>query len=81
MATSRIPTTKNWGNRPWTIDFHSSKRDLPPSIDFAVVGVAGVKERFVGLDLVSLVVIDDAAASDPAVVRIGEKQGAFGIAD
>jgi glycine/D-amino acid oxidase-like deaminating enzyme len=38
MATSRIPTTKNWGNRPWTIDFYSSKRDLPPSIDFAVVG-------------------------------------------
>src|SRR5580692_5669849 len=30
--------TKNWGNRPWSIDFHSSKRDLPPSIDFAVVG-------------------------------------------
>lgn len=29
---------KNWGNRPWTIDFHATKRELPRSVDFAVVG-------------------------------------------
>src|SRR5260370_31204093 len=29
---------KNWGNRPWTIDFHSTKCELPRSVDFAVVG-------------------------------------------
>jgi gamma-glutamylputrescine oxidase len=29
---------KNWGNRPWNIDFHATKRELPRSADFAVVG-------------------------------------------
>ena len=29
---------KNWGNRPWTIDFHATKRELPRSVDFAAVG-------------------------------------------
>jgi len=30
--------TKNWGNRPWTIDFHARRQPLPDSVDFAVVG-------------------------------------------
>ncbi len=30
--------TKNWGNRPWTIDFRAKGQALPPSVDFAVVG-------------------------------------------
>jgi len=29
---------KNWGNRPWTIDFHAKPRPLPDSVDFAIVG-------------------------------------------
>ncbi len=29
---------KNWGNRPWTIDFAAVKQALPQSVDFAVVG-------------------------------------------
>jgi glycine/D-amino acid oxidase-like deaminating enzyme len=29
---------KNWGNRPWTIEFQPTKRALPSSVDFAVVG-------------------------------------------
>ncbi len=29
---------KNWGNRPWTVDFHATKRKLPPSVDSAIVG-------------------------------------------
>jgi glycine/D-amino acid oxidase-like deaminating enzyme len=29
---------KNWGNRPWTIRFHSRPIPLPVSVDFAVVG-------------------------------------------
>ena len=29
---------KNWGNRPWTIDFAAERRELPESVDFAVVG-------------------------------------------
>ncbi len=29
---------KNWGNRPWSIDFRARKRELPRSVDFAVVG-------------------------------------------
>ena len=29
---------KNWGNRPWSIDFCATKRELPRSVDFAVVG-------------------------------------------
>lgn len=29
---------KNWGNRPWTIDFSVNKRELPDAVDFAVVG-------------------------------------------
>jgi glycine/D-amino acid oxidase-like deaminating enzyme len=30
--------TKNWGNRPWVVDFHAPKRALPETVDFAVVG-------------------------------------------
>jgi glycine/D-amino acid oxidase-like deaminating enzyme len=29
---------KNWGNRPWSVDFHAAKRALPETVDFAVVG-------------------------------------------
>ncbi len=36
MAQKR--ETKNWGNRPWTIDFGAAKRDLPATVDFAIVG-------------------------------------------
>ena len=29
---------KNWGNRPWVVDFHAAKRTLPETVHFAVVG-------------------------------------------
>ncbi len=29
---------KNWGDRPWTIDFAATKQELPEAVDFAVVG-------------------------------------------
>ena len=29
---------KNWGNRPWTIDFRAKTQPLPETVDFAVVG-------------------------------------------
>jgi glycine/D-amino acid oxidase-like deaminating enzyme len=29
---------RNWGNRPWTIDFHAKPQPLPDAVDFAVVG-------------------------------------------
>ena len=29
---------KNWGKRPWTVDFIPLKHDLPEAVDFAVVG-------------------------------------------
>jgi glycine/D-amino acid oxidase-like deaminating enzyme len=29
---------KNWGNRPWVVDFHVEKKPIPPEVDFAVVG-------------------------------------------
>jgi len=29
---------KNWGKRPWTVEFHATPRALPPTVDFAVVG-------------------------------------------
>jgi glycine/D-amino acid oxidase-like deaminating enzyme len=29
---------KNWGNRPWTIDFQAPRRPLPASADIAIVG-------------------------------------------
>jgi glycine/D-amino acid oxidase-like deaminating enzyme len=40
MGDDMKPKTekKNWGNRPWTIDFVPQKRDLPQAVDFAVVG-------------------------------------------
>lgn len=31
-------TSKNWGNRPWTIDFRAKHSALPASVDFAIVG-------------------------------------------
>jgi len=33
-----MDTGKNWGNRPWTVDFHAAQHDLPAAVDFAVVG-------------------------------------------
>jgi len=29
---------KNWGHRPWTIEFRAKQQPLPASVDFAVVG-------------------------------------------
>ena len=29
---------KNWGNRPWMVNFHAKPRPLPESVDFAVIG-------------------------------------------
>lgn len=29
---------KNWGNRPWTVEFRATKQPLPATVDFAVVG-------------------------------------------
>jgi len=29
---------KNWGNRPWTVNFHVKSQPLPETVDFAVVG-------------------------------------------
>jgi len=29
---------KNWGNRPWSVDFVPARRNLPPTIDLAVIG-------------------------------------------
>lgn len=31
-------THKNWGNRPWVVDFRADKRELPPALDYAVIG-------------------------------------------
>lgn len=33
-----MDTRKNWGNRPWVVDFHAELRELPPVLDFAVIG-------------------------------------------
>jgi glycine/D-amino acid oxidase-like deaminating enzyme len=29
---------KNWGNRPWEIDFVPARKELPATLDFAIVG-------------------------------------------
>lgn len=29
---------KNWGNRPWTVNFRAKQQPLPGTVDFAVVG-------------------------------------------
>ena len=29
---------KNWGNRPWKVEFSPAKQELPKTVDFAVVG-------------------------------------------
>jgi glycine/D-amino acid oxidase-like deaminating enzyme len=29
---------KNWGNRPWAVDFTPARRELPPNLDFAIIG-------------------------------------------
>jgi glycine/D-amino acid oxidase-like deaminating enzyme len=31
-------TQKNWGNRPWTVNFHAKPQPLPGTVDFCVVG-------------------------------------------
>ena len=33
-----MDTRKNWGNRPWLIDFRPAGRELPPVVDVAVIG-------------------------------------------
>lgn len=29
---------KNWGNRPWSVDFRAEEKELPARVEFAVVG-------------------------------------------
>lgn len=31
-------TRKNWGNRPWEVNFIPTRKELPPTLDFAVIG-------------------------------------------
>src|SRR5271165_235894 len=31
-------TRKNWGNRPWEVSFIPARKELPPTLDFAVIG-------------------------------------------
>src|SRR6516164_6850898 len=31
-------TRRNWGNRPWLMDFRPAGRELPPVVDVAVIG-------------------------------------------
>ena len=33
-----MSATRNWGNRPWVVDFRAAKRPLPEAVDFAIVG-------------------------------------------
>jgi glycine/D-amino acid oxidase-like deaminating enzyme len=33
-----MKTRKNWGNRPWEVTFTPPHKDLPPEVDFAVIG-------------------------------------------
>ena len=33
-----MPTRKNWGNRPWKVDFTPARKELPVALDFAIVG-------------------------------------------
>ena len=35
---NKSPGNAGWGNPPWTIDFHSTARELPSEVDFAIVG-------------------------------------------
>ena len=36
--SERTINRKNWGNRPWTVNFRAKSRALPEPVDFAVVG-------------------------------------------
>jgi glycine/D-amino acid oxidase-like deaminating enzyme len=29
---------RNWGNRPWSVNFHAPKRELPATVKYAIVG-------------------------------------------
>lgn len=33
-----MATGKNWGNRPWAVNFTAARRPLPATLDFAIVG-------------------------------------------
>jgi glycine/D-amino acid oxidase-like deaminating enzyme len=33
-----VPMKQNWGNAPWTVEFHPEPRAIPESVDFAVIG-------------------------------------------
>ncbi len=33
-----METRKNWGNRPWEVDFTPTRKELPATVDFAVLG-------------------------------------------
>ena len=33
-----MASQKNWGNRPWTVEFAPTRRELPPTVDAAIVG-------------------------------------------
>ncbi len=33
-----MATRQNWGNRPWHVNFIPTRKDLPATVDFAVVG-------------------------------------------
>jgi glycine/D-amino acid oxidase-like deaminating enzyme len=38
QSERKMTTQKNWGNRPWVVDFCAPPRDFPQAVDFAIVG-------------------------------------------
>ncbi len=33
-----METRKNWGHRPWSVNFRADKRELPKAVEYAIVG-------------------------------------------
>ena len=72
-------STKNWGNRPWRVDFRPHKHPLPTSVDFAVVG-GGFSGLASALHLKSLASTKSVALFETETIGAGASGYTGGVA-
>ena len=74
-----MDSNKNWGNRPWQVDFRPQRRALPESVDFAVVG-GGFSGLAAALHLKSLAPTKSVALLEAETIGSGASGYTGGVA-
>jgi len=74
-----MDSKKNWGNRPWRVDFRPQRRALPETVEFAVVG-GGFAGLAAAVQLKSLAPAKSVALFEAETIGAGASGHTGGVA-